>query len=306
MDTLIGQLNQKYNDFLRTLRYKEPADSVAFGHAFDYFCIIEKQPRIKEIIDNDRKEIGYKKDAVVFNHPSVDEQKDIMSRIEWNSLSFCYDEMLRDMYIPMIKYEQSLDTLTPKDIIGSTEIRRKKFINTMFYFVKKVGKLFVGTDRSDNDLEARMALGKIEYNFKDEKYQIYMSRIHSILIPQLLEIHTQKPKDVSDSEDIHGVYFDKENSILTIGDKQVQITLKNDKTNGHFVLEYIFENGVENPADYKDILASKFKGDRKNNMAMYQACNDINKKVSKQAGVGEFLDIHSGNTGWVQIYSNFL
>ncbi len=305
MDLLIAQLDQKYKDFLRNLNYKEPADSVAFGHAYDYFCIIEKQPRIKEIIENDRKEIGYKKDAVVFNHPSIDEQKDIMDRIEWNSLSFCYDEMSRDMYIPTLKYKNSLDVLTPKDIIGITEIRREKFISFMFYLVKKVGKWFV-TDRSDSDIDNRIALGKIEYNFKQEKYQVYMSRIHSILIPQLLEIHTKKPIDVSDPEDLNGISFDKENSILKIGDKEVKITLKNDKTNGHYVLEYLFENGVENPADYKDIIISKFKGDRKDNMSIYRACNDINKKVSKQAGVGEFLDIHSGKTGWVQIYSNFL
>ena len=51
MDILIAQLDQKYKDFLRTLNYKEPADSVAFGHAYDYFCIIEKQPEIKKKLD---------------------------------------------------------------------------------------------------------------------------------------------------------------------------------------------------------------------------------------------------------------
>jgi len=39
---------------------------------------------------------------------------------------------------------------------------------------------------------------------------------------------------------------------------------------------------------------------------MWRACEAINAKVSKQAGIGNFLLITSGKTGYVQINPDYL
>ena len=99
--------------------------------------------------------------------------------------------------------------------------------------------------------------------------------------------------------------FDKEKSILTINDKKIKISLNSDKVNGHYVLEYLFENGIKKIADYVDILEKKFPNGKENNHSMYRACKDINAKIGKQASIGDFLEIHSGKTGWVAINPKF-
>ena len=53
------------------------------------------------------------------------------------------------------------------------------------------------------------------------------------------------------------------------------------------------------------ILKSKFRDEKKKNMSMYRAGNDVNAKVGKQAGIANFLDVHVGKTGWIQVSSAF-
>ena len=219
MDLLIAQLDKKYSAFLRKLDNNSSFNEASFNSAFEYFCITESQSEIKKIIENDRLEIGYKKDAVIFKNSSEDDQKDIMSRIEKNSLSFCYEEILRDMYIPMMKYKKSYDLLTPKDITGNITLRHEKFFNFMSNTTKCIAKFFHLTDRKDSDIDVSVAIGKIEYTFNQEKYHVYMSRIHSALTQQLLEIHTQK-SHATESSKIHIIIDSKKGIYQANNDKR--------------------------------------------------------------------------------------
>jgi hypothetical protein len=111
------------------------------------------------------------------------------------------------------------------------------------------------------------------------------------------------------TEDIpKGVSFDCEKSILNIGDRSVHIQQKNDKPNSHYILEYIFENpdGLEAKSYYSEILDEKFPNDHLTQRSMWRACEAINVKVSKQAGLSNFLLIKSGETGYVQINPEYL
>ncbi len=110
-------------------------------------------------------------------------------------------------------------------------------------------------------------------------------------------------------EDIpRGVSFDCEKSILKIGDKLVHIQQKNDKPNSHYILEYIFENpdGLEAKSYYSEIIDDKFHDEHLIQRSMWRACEAINAKVSKQAGISNFLLITSGKTGYVQINPEYL
>jgi len=191
MDTLIAQLDQKYSEYRKNLHNEHiDSDEYIFYSAYDYFCITETQPKIKEIVKNDRQDIEKKKQEIIKQNESVDIQNELIRKIESQSLSFCYGEILRDLYIPMTKYKNSSKLLSAKDIIGETELYRKRFLDILYSALKKFVQFFNITDRKDLDMH--FALWKIINNFKQKKYSVYMERINNLLIPQLLKLHTQK------------------------------------------------------------------------------------------------------------------
>lgn len=104
------------------------------------------------------------------------------------------------------------------------------------------------------------------------------------------------------------VRFDKDASVLYIGEKKVLIKQKNDRPISHYVLEYIFDNeeGLTAQSFYSEILESKFSDEQKDWRSLYRACNDINSKVSKQALLTDFLIVKTGLSGYTQINPNYL
>ncbi len=123
------------------------------------------------------------------------------------------------MYIPMMKYKKSYDLLTPKDITGNTAVRHEKFFNFMANTLKYITKIFHLTDRKDSDIDVGFAIGKIEYTFNQEKYHVYMNRIHTLLTQKLLEIHTQKSFGTESSK-IHIIIDGKKGIYQANNDKR--------------------------------------------------------------------------------------
>ena len=199
MDTLISQLDQKYDKYCQNLRdsHERDLDEAIFDSAYEYFCITERQTIIKEIIENDRKSTKIKKDEVSKQNNSREAQRDLIKRIEDNSLSFCYNEILRDVYIPKNKVKNSVNFLSSNEIIGETSIRWKKFWDIFWFIIKGIVIFFSFNDRKDLDMN--ITLQKVIMNFKQRKYSFYMERVHTLLILSLLEIHTQnkEPKKIN-------------------------------------------------------------------------------------------------------------
>lgn len=105
------------------------------------------------------------------------------------------------------------------------------------------------------------------------------------------------------------VSFDKEESILNIGNKKVQIKLRSDKPVDHYILEYMFfenDKGLEAESYYDDIIESKFPLDDKNERTLRRGCESINRKVGNQADISNFLKFGSGKAGSVRINPNYL
>lgn len=108
------------------------------------------------------------------------------------------------------------------------------------------------------------------------------------------------------------ISFDKDKSILYINNEKVLISKKNDKSNAHLILEYIFDNeeGLSAKNYYSEMADKLFRETTNNNkwMKYYRACNDIQDKINKELPekISDFLIIKTGETGYVQINSEYL
>ncbi len=192
MDTLITQLDQKYAKYQNGLLTKKNKTSVFFmaDCAYEYFCITENQPKIKEIIEQDTKALEKIKGEIITENQSPVVQKELIKNVEVNSLSFCYGEVFRDMYLPMSKHKNTRKLLSEKEIIGDTRVVGERLLN----FERAVGvKIanFLGIPIL-KDADAGIALVKIGYSFNQKQYPMYMEKIHSLLTQKLLENYTQK------------------------------------------------------------------------------------------------------------------
>jgi len=110
------------------------------------------------------------------------------------------------------------------------------------------------------------------------------------------------------SSKIYPLDFDNERSVLKVGEKEVKISIKNGRTNAHYILEYIFENdeGYQAKAFYSEIAEVKFSEDDFNPRMYVRACEDIVEKVRKETGIEDFLEFNSGITGTVQINPKYI
>jgi len=151
------------------------------------------------------------------------------------------------------------------------------------------------------------------YDGQRKEYENNLRQFHANFITEIgLRLLKEKPIITEPAKEIpvikNQLSFDKEKSVLTINDNEIKITLKNDKTNSHYVLEHIFENedGLRAKSYYSEIIESKFLNEKIEWRSLYRACNDINAKVSKQASVSNFLLIKSGKSGYTQVNSAYL
>jgi len=210
MDTLITQLDQKYEQYKRFLSGQQfvDSDTLVFDSAYEYFCITETQPKVKEILEKDSLDFEKKKQDIITYNTSPETQKEFLEVAEFNSLSFCYNEILKAVYTPLNKHKHALNPLSSQDIIGDTLLFKERFLNTMNFLVVGFVKLFRIPIKKD--VEARTALYKMTYNFKRKKYPLYMEKVHTLLVQQLLTAHTHKQElSAIESTKIHIVFEDK-------------------------------------------------------------------------------------------------
>jgi hypothetical protein len=135
-------------------------------------------------------------------------------------------------------------------------------------------------------------------------YIEYVKKIHTLLIDKMSETKVvQKMSAVQQPPE-----FNVEKSILKVNGKEVKITLKNDRPNEHYILQYIFENpdGLGEKFYYSEIIESMFPMEKKDDKSMRRSCEALNTKVMKQAGLSNFLVIKTGKGGYTQIHPRYL
>ncbi|MDP3940743.1 MAG: hypothetical protein Q8Q49_00380 [bacterium] len=194
------------------------------------------------------------------------------------------------------------DFLPPEITITEEDLRVVKIDKyaclTCLEHLKQKGYLYIDRVHDSEDV-----LNMDHDQIEETTPAIYCLSIAKEILPLIRWYKQGKTEDVP-----RGVSFDCKKSILNIGDKSVHIQQKNDKPNSHYILEYIFENpdGLEAKSYYSEILDAKFHDEHLTQRSMWRACEAINLKVSKQAGLGNFLLSTSGKTGYVQINPEYL
>jgi hypothetical protein len=127
------------------------------------------------------------------------------------------------------------------------------------------------------------------------EYQGFIDKLYKKILPFL------------DKEEMPDFGFDFNKSILYFQEKEIHISLKNDKTNAHYVLEHIFKSddlGQQFP--FSEIAEDTFKENNDSWRKYYRACEDINKKVYKATRIDDFLEFSSGKTAWAKINKKYL
>ncbi len=304
MDLVISQLNLKYNEFLEVKNNKRLYSS--FKKVYEYFDLIDNRKDVQDLIDKDKKDVEGRIMIIDWEGKLAPKDKEkVVYKIKKHSLSGCYDILKRNIFTPMKVYWESPDHSSEDCTTGQALAYSND--GTAWQFLKVVWI-------------------RVRYSFSMGDVADYMEKLHTALVKGLLDNMTKPPEslvlkapiELESTETMQPANeaklkvnrddFDSDRSELKIGGKVVKIKQKNDKPNSHFVLEYIFGNneGLDAQSFYTDILNDKFQNDDKGWRSMYRACNDVNTKVSKQAGVSNFLFIKSGKTGYAHVNKEYL
>ena len=265
MPTLAEQLKNLYD----TANGSEK-ETEYYAHIYEYLDLVVQTPELSTLMSDEAKKLTARFEEIQHD-PYLSEwgQEQLADRTRVESVYPKY------MYLYMNLY------LTVQDHLRG--VRQKN---------PEIWAVLQGEENVPP--EERKFMGGV-FRYWRENFKNTFDQLH----PQLLTV-LQNKKAVEKTP-TPAVVFDEERSILTIGDKRVRLTLKNDKTNAHYVLQYIFEHGKENPADFTDILKEQFPLEGMDWRAVYRACKDIENKVREQAGITDFLTTTTGKTGWVKI-----
>ena len=288
MDTLISQLDQKYAKYKKGLLDEEYKHSVYFMSdcAYEYFCITENQPKIKEVVEQDKKELEELKKEIITENELPEARKELIKNAEINSLSFCYGEVFRDMYLPMSKHKNTKKLLSAEEIIGDTHIVGEKLLNFERAFGVKIANLLRIPILKDS--EAGVALVKIGYSFNQKQYPMYMEKIHSLLTQKLLEIHTKKPLTVENSK-INIIIDSKKGIYQASNDK---LSYKIDKISKRLKL-------IKYLAVKDNCRISELEGAmNQTKSSLITAIAGINKMFRKETGLVDDLVVHIDTGGY--------
>ena len=128
-----------------------------------------------------------------------------------------------------------------------------------------------------------------------KEYQLFLDKLYKKILPFL------------DKEETPDFCFDSDKSLLYFQEKEIHISLKNDKTNAHYILEHIFKSDdLRQQFPFSEIAEDTFKENNDNWRKYYRACKDINDKVYKATKIDDFLEFSSGKTAWVKINEKYL
>lgn len=282
MKDIINRLKTRHEAVL-----KSSSDSLFYQNIHAYIDFIIKTPILSAIMDKSEEKYHNKHSEIVRDPALTDqennEKEQLINRLERFSLFAAhYCTLLVKIYNPIEDYKNSTESDDKQDPLALLMLKDIKNINTKRWD-RETLKIYNG-----------------HYEDKRKFYEDSLRQFHIDFLTEIEKVETikEKPK----------ISFDKENSLLHIDDKDAHIKLKNDKPNDHYVLEYIFENeeGLKEKSFYSDIIKIKFEREKVDNMSLYRSCNAINKKVSEQVGISNFLIIKSGKSGYTQINPDYI
>lgn len=282
MSSLTDSLKTRYDAV-----FQSDTDSLFYQNLHHYFDLVEKTPELHALIEASQKEYAEKHGAIwgrekCKTDDEADDKAERTSRLERFNLYARSAMIYVRVYLPIEDYKNNDEPEHEQDPVAVLMLRGINRVSPRF---AKTNPFKWGRDK--------LKLYNRWFDGKRGEYEKELRQFHLLLLDAM-----EKQTDVPVSKE---ATFDAEQSVLKIGSSPVRITLKNDKTNAHYVLEYIFRHGKANVADYTDILREQFPNERMDWRGVYRACKDIENKVREQANIDDFLTTTTGKTGWVKI-----
>lgn len=283
MDSLINGLNTRFDIVSKSASEKE-----FHLNLHSYFDFIQKTEILRNIIDKSEQEHINSFREIWSEHreyteEELDERSSQVSKLERFNLYAVGCTILVRIYYPIEYYKNTIELDQHQDPIALLLVRGFKYT--------------LGLKRWSKE---RLTLYNKWFDGKRGMYEAELRRFHLMFLDELTKPISLKIKPE--------IIFDKDKSILKIDNKEINITLKNDKPNAHYVLEFIFENNEDLNAKsyYTEIINSKFPKEKMDWRSIHRASIDINKKVSEQANISNFLIIKTGISGYIQVNSEYL
>lgn len=275
---IADNLNTRFNIVVQSTSELE-----FYQNLYHYFDFIHKTPQLLAIFEASEEEYT-KNHSNLWKKFTTDEEIDEAAaqttKLERFNLFAVGSAIYVRIYWPIDDYRKTNESDKNQDVVAVILMRGSEYAISLKKWSKDTIKTYT-----------RWFDGKRDY------YEKHFRLFHTMFLDEL-----SKPK----SDIKLKIEFNGEQSILTIGDKKVSIKLRTDRPVDHYVLEYIFENGISSQAYYDDILQDKFRDDNRNERTLRRACESINSKVSKQANLNNFLNFKTGESGFVEINPDYL
>jgi len=272
MDSLIKELNKKYDAILDGFEHRGHVDSPAFYSTYDYFCITEQQPIVRKILSEDVSILEKNRQKILSGQMGTEEKEVAITRLNEHSLSFCYGEIKNSVYLPISKYKTS----HPLSEIGQgVEIGVGRVYLWVTFLIKKLVKFYFIIRKQKNrliEVRYREVIMNLEENFKNEKYETYVIRTHRELIARLLAEGSFNPS-VPDK-----------NTVFRFNSETGECEYNNVKTNfSPESKEFVFLRALYlakgNPVSYKDLVDPKYGVSAESKNVLSETIKSVKKKL---------------------------
>lgn len=142
---------------------------------------------------------------------------------------------------------------------------------------------------------SKISLRRIPYSVEISGWRTYFNTFHTALV-RLAEEAKSKGGVFSKYFD-----FDPKTGTLYFQGKEIKINERKKITNAHHLLSYLFTNDPFEQHFYQELEKDEVLLESKSWSSYHRTCEDIQNKVEKETGIGDFLDYNSGPKMYVRI-----
>lgn len=276
-----------------------------------YFGHILNTPEYNSLFSHEKEKYSNKYDELTANKELTDDEFGEALR-KYESVSFySYGTTLfHKVYDPMEDYLSSEpgDYFNDEVMImvkGIDHIKVNNWFKRIISFIPHISlyeKTFIVTLNgiSSNRKQITKAW-KLRRIYIENK----LKRFHILFLKAIYD-NQCNGKQLEVVEDIaKDIYFDLDKSVLYFLGQDILISQKVDKTDSHYLLEYLLRDPTEK-LYYSDVVPEIYYVKKEKWRKAYRAANMINDKIFKKSKLDNFLIIKTGITGYIQISPEYI
>ena len=285
------------------------SDSRFYQNLHLYFDFIIKTPKLNELWESGQRSY-YERfneiwDNCLKDDVEIDRRALLVSRLERFSFFAAGAKIWVRVYLPIEEYKHSKESEDKQDPVAMLMIRGIDDIIPKTAQDKIRDRFIPKLFRSKLPPVGRWNRERLElYNrWFDGKRGTYEETLRQFHLMFLDAIEKSKP-EIEEVETAQDITFDEERSTLHFFGKIVPLSLKNDKTDGHYLIAHLLKSPSERL--YYGEAPKDIFGDDCKWMKFYNAAKNIETKIAKETTIKNFLIIKSGKSGYVQIEPSYL